>query len=249
MALSEVQRANWRVVPSAALVRRVVVVQLVVIAALAAAALLSGGISGVGEWDRWGDAAYLSLLAVGLVLAVGRARREEQRRWWLVALAFAGIVFGQVTLIFGWAQWLDTSFLTLADVGMLTWHGAFIAFLVVHLGHLPRWGRLVHLTEAAMLAAAAVFLVWESLILPSLGDPGELSVSSQVLVVLYPALGLFEAAIVALLLMVARSPGRVFLMITFLLNAVGDIAAGMSTDYPTAATLAVAGPAWLAACA
>ena len=233
--------------PSSALARRVVWVCVTVTAGLYAVAAASGARS-VDDWDSWTDFVLLVLVLVGLRMAIGRARVEADRRWWLPALGFAGLAFSQLMLTLGTATWLSGSYLTLADGGVLLWHGSYLTFLFLHLRHLARWGRLVHLVEAAMLAAAVLFIVWETLILPQIDDPSSLGLATEVLVVLYPALNLIEASIIALLLMVDRSPARLLLFATFFLNGVGDVAASMSADYPTAGTLSVAGPAWVLGC-
>ena len=217
----------------------------VLVAVFAAAHLFGDG--SMGNWDWWVDVGLLAVDLLALRGAVRRARIEPRGDWRLVAVGVGGLAASQVFLVLHLGDWLGSQLLSPPDLAMFVWFGAMVAFLVRHLRPQARWTRLVHLTEAAMVTAAILFIIWETLLLPAVKDPSTMSLNAQVLIVLYPALDLFAASVLALLLLVDRSPARWLLFATFVCNAVGDVAAGMSADYPTNATLWVAAPAWVVA--
>ena len=205
------------------------------------------GDGSMADWDRWVDIGLLLVDVVALYGALRRRRVEPSAHWRWVVVGVLGLTASQIFLVAGVGDWLGSQVFSPPDLAMFVWFGAMVRFLVLHMRAQDHWTRLVHLVESAMVTAAILFIVWETLLLPAVVDPSAMSLNAQILIVLYPALDIFGASVLALLLLVDRSPARWLLFATFVFNAVGDIAAGMSPSYPTNVALWVASPAWTVA--
>ena len=77
------------------------------------------------------------------------------------------------------------------------------------------------------------------------GDLHELPLVTQILVVLYPALDVFIASIVMLLLLMDHSPARVWLAVGMTALAVGDTVAGTNVRHATSASAAASAIGWV----
>ena len=241
-AVGESRRLKWE--PSARWGLRAALAGLTIAAAVYLLALVAGA-DGVGEWMRWTDLALLGVSSLGVMVAWARATIEARRHWWLVMVAFAGAAGGALWLAAGASTWLHERWPTPADLGILVFLGCMIAFLVRHLRSGDRTTLVVHLLDAALLALAVTFILWELVIARGVGDMNRLTLVTQLLVVLYPALDVFIASIVLLLLLVDRSPARVLLFVGMVSLAVGDTMASAGLGDATTAAVSVSSVAWV----
>ena len=236
------RRMSWE--PSAQLGVRVALVMaaMSVVVGLGAAAL---GTSGVDSWLRAMDVLLLALATLGAVVAWARSQVEVRRHWWWVSAALAGFAFSELMLSLGVSPWLEQRWPTPADVGVLVFLGCMIAFLIRHLQAGDTATVVVHLLDAALMALAVTFLLWELVISPGIGDVSDLPLVTQILVVLYPALDVLIASIVLLLLLVDRSTARVWLLVGMVALAVGDTVAGTNVRQVTNSSALASSLGWI----
>jgi len=202
------------------------------------AALLVGARE-VDGWLRAADVALLALTTLGVAVAWARSQVEARGHWWLVTAALGGFAFSELILSLGISPGLEEHWPTPADVGALVFLGCMIAFLVRHLRSADTTTIVVHLLDAALMALAITFLLWELVISRGVGEPSELPLITQILVVLYPALDVLIATIVLLLLLIDRSPARVLMLMAMIALAVGDTVASANVLQVTNASAAV----------
>ncbi|MCY7298269.1 MAG: EAL domain-containing protein [Ilumatobacteraceae bacterium] len=193
----------------------------------------------VDGWLRAADVALLALTTLGVAVAWARSQVEARGHWWLVTAALGGFAFSELILSLGISPGLEEHWPTPADVGALVFLGCMIAFLVRHLRSADTTTIVVHLLDAALMALAITFLLWELVISRGVGEPSELPLITQILVVLYPALDVLIATIVLLLLLIDRSPARVLMLMAMIALAVGDTVASANVLQVTNASAAV----------
>jgi len=208
-------------------------------------AALALGTRGAGSWLRAMDVALLALTTLGVVVAWARSQVEARRHWWLMTAAFAGFAFSELILSLGISPWLEERWPTPADVGALVFSGCMIAFLVRHLRSADRTTIVVLLLDAALMALAITFLLWELVMVRGLGAVSELPLVTQILVVLYPALDVLIASTVLLLLLVDRSAARVLLLVSMIALAVGDTVASTNVRQVTSASATASSIGWM----
>ena len=227
---------SWE--PSARWGVRVASVMTAAVLVIWLAALLVGARE-VDGWLRAADVALLALTTLGVAVAWARSQVEARGHWWLVTAALGGFAFSELILSLGISPGLEEHWPTPADVGALVFLGCMIAFLVRHLRSADTTTIVVHLLDAALMALAITFLLWELVISRGAGEPSELPLITQILVVLYPALDVLIASIVLLLLLVDRSPARVLMLMAMIALAVGDTVASANVLQVTNASAAV----------
>jgi len=205
------------------------------------------GTEGFAEWDRWADLVLLVLTLMALGVATLRARAPGNRHMWLFVVFSGSVALSQLWLSLGTFDWLDERWLTPVDAGALVAYGAMIVFLVLHLrdGHHIS-GVLVYLLDAALITLAIIFVLWELVISPGIGDVNQLTAMSQLLVLLYPGLDVFIASLVMLMLMVDRSPSRIAYFCAMVVFAIADTVASATGGPDRLGPLAVASSAWIA---
>jgi len=227
---------SWE--PSARWGVRVASVMTAAVLVIWLAALLVGARE-VDGWLRAADVALLALTTLGVAVAWARSQVEARGHWWLVTAALGGFAFSELILSLGISPGLEEHWPTPADVGALVFLGCMIAFLVRHLRSADTTTIVVHLLDAALMALAITFLLWELVISRGVGEPSELPLITQILVVLYPALDVLIATIVLLLLLIDRSPARVLMLMAMIALAVGDTVASANVLQVTNASAAV----------
>ena len=218
-----------------------------VLAALVATALLAfmglaavvAGTNGRDQWENWTDLMLLALSLFAMLVAWQRSLLESNRPLWMITCALGGSALAAFVLSVGWANRLDGRWPTVADVGAVAFSGFVGAYLVRHLGRGNRTAVRVHLIDSSLMALAVTFGLWELVISPAVGDLSQLSISSAILTVLYPAVDVFLVSILFLLLLTDRSPARVLLFLAMVAGAVSDTAASASRGGNTAVSLAV----------
>jgi len=230
------RRMSWE--PSARWGVRVASVMTAAVLVIWLAALLVGARE-VDGWLRAADVALLALTTLGVAVAWARSQVEARGHWWLVTAALGGFAFSELILSLGISPGLEEHWPTPADVGALVFLGCMIAFLVRHLRSADTTTIVVHLLDAALMALAITFLLWELVISRGVGEPSELPLITQILVVLYPALDVLIATIVLLLLLIDRSPARVLMLMAMIALAVGDTVASANVLQVTNASAAV----------
>ncbi|MEI8237831.1 MAG: EAL domain-containing protein, partial [Actinomycetota bacterium] len=91
------------------------------------------------------------------------------------------------------------------------------------------------------MALSCAFILWQTAILPGIGDTHLLSTSSQVLVLLYPLLDLFMASALLILLIVETSPARIAWCAGAIALVVGDTVSGRAAAQAPGGTVIAAG--------
>ena len=205
---------------------------------------LTTGADTTAAWSRWTNVALLALSLVGVALAWTRSRRQARPAYGVVAIAMAGSAFAQLLLGLHASVWMDEHWPSPADVGMFVFYGGLIAFLVRHMRAGDRTNLAPHLVDAALMSLAAMFILWLEVIAPGVGDLDRLSAVSQVLVLVYPALSVFVASIVLLLLLVDRSAARVALFLGMVALAIGNTVASVHFRHETSVSVAWSGACW-----
>ena len=236
------RRVSWE--PSARWGVRVALVGAVFLALVGLVAWVVGADGAVG-WQRAVDVALLGLTTFGVAVAWARAKVETRDHWWLLTAALAGFAFSELMLSLGVSPWLDSQWPTLADAGVLIFLGCMIGFVVRHLGSADRATVVVHVLDAALMTLAITFLLWELVISRGVGELSDLPLVTQFLVVLYPALDLFVASVVLLLLLVDRSPARVLLLISMVAFAIGDTVASANVREASNTSTLVSSIGWI----
>jgi diguanylate cyclase (GGDEF)-like protein/PAS domain S-box-containing protein len=235
VGMREEHRDVGAYVPSAALG-----VQFAALCALITAVLLLSarltGVDSFADWHRWTHLFLLTLTLVGVVVG--------SRVHPLMAVAFAGQSLAQAMAAFRPMPAAWSASLSLADLGQVVWGVSLAMLLLSHLRRTGQLAALVHVLDAAMVTLAGVFVLWELVIAPALGDTSRLSTLQQVMVVLSPALDLYVAAILLLLLLVDRSAGRYVWFGAMVCLVVGDVAESRMGGLPTTTSLVVATSAW-----
>jgi diguanylate cyclase (GGDEF)-like protein/PAS domain S-box-containing protein len=216
----------------------VVIVVFMLVVALATAT------AGLDDWQRW---THLTLLAIALfgLFVVGRRWRHDAKSWMVMFAAFLAMSLAQIFLGFGGDSGLTTDGLQPSDVFLALWGLGLIVFLVRHLLRGDRLSAIVHVLDAAMMTLSIMFVLWEQVIGPAIGDPGQLSVVHQVVVVLLPGLDVMVASILFLLLLVDRSPARLTWFVATLFFLVGDVVEACTGDHASLRSLAVSAPCWI----
>ena len=236
----EVQRAAWQ--RSYALGLRfagacgAVVVGLFIVA-------LATGVDDVAGWARWTHLVLFALAGIGAVVA-GRWARDD-RSWVVLLAAFAALAVAQALLAFDIGAGVEAPSVTPSDAFSVVWGLCITVFLARRLFLAGRLNALVHLLDAAMMTLALTLVVWEEVISPGIGDASQLTLLHQVVIVLVPAIDLYVASVLALLLLVDRSPGRVTWFVATLCLVVGDVAASASSGELSARSLALSATFWI----
>jgi diguanylate cyclase (GGDEF)-like protein/PAS domain S-box-containing protein len=223
------RRVGWQ--PSVRSGGFVALIGCAVVAVVAACAAVAGA-SGFDAWDRWGRAALVGLTLLGGLVVLLRMRQMGTYRYVHFAFAFAFAAFGlsQLSLVAGLSRWLDERWPAVADIGALAFGGFLVVALVGHLAEgNDRSVVIVYLVDAAMMTSAITFILWEMVVLPGVGDAERLTLTNQMLVLVYPALDIFAASILLLMLLIHRSPARIMFFVAMLMLAVGDTAAGANS--------------------
>ena len=203
------------------------------------------GTEGIASWIRVTDVVLLAVTTFGVALAWGRSHIEARRHWGLVPVALAAFAFSALMLSLGVSNRLESKWPTLADLGALAFLGFMLAFLVRHLRSGDRVTTVVHLLDAALMALAVTFLLWELVISRGAGELSELPLVTQILIVLYPALDVLIASIVLLLLLVDRSPARVLLCAGAVALVVADTLASANVREVTQVSALVSSSGWV----
>jgi hypothetical protein len=235
-----VHRATWH--RSYALGFRFATVCAAIVVVLLLGAL-AAGIDDLAGWERWTHVVLLALAGFGSFVAWRWSRGVAN--WGALLAAFVSYSLAQAMLAFEVAPGLDADSLAPNDVFMVVWGLCIVVFLVRRLFDAGRVNALVHLLDAAFMTLSLTLVVWEQIISPSVGDASQLSLVHQVVIVAVPMIDLFIASILLLLLLVARSPGRVAWFVAALCMLVGDVAASSTGNATTAASLAVSAPFWV----
>ncbi|MBI4933705.1 MAG: EAL domain-containing protein [Actinobacteria bacterium] len=222
---------------SYALGRRLALVTLGIVAVMLLGTLVWPP-EGVDGWHHWGRMLRLALAVFGLTVVLVRARHESAR-WMSMVVAFAGLVFGGAMVAFDVAPGLEATGLSPGDVGYLVWGGAMVTYLVRHLFTSERINATVHLLDAAMMSLALIFVLWEWVIEPGVGDLADLSLVHQVAILIVPWFDLFVGSILLLLLLVDRSPARLLWFVAMVSFTIGDLAKSITGEVPTRATVIV----------
>ena len=236
------RRLSWQ--PSTAWGVRVALVALTLVVVSVFAAVVTGT-DGVDEWSRWADLGLLALAGFGVLVAWARSAVETRGHWWLVTAAMTGWVLTGLIRSLGPDTWLDERAVSLADLGAVAFSACMVAFLVCHMRAAGRTHLAVHLLDAALMTLSVTFILWELVISSAVGDLTQLTLVSQIAVLLYPALDVFVATIVLLLLLVDRSPARVLLFVSMVLFAVSDTMASADIGGRSAAALVLAAVGWV----
>jgi diguanylate cyclase (GGDEF)-like protein/PAS domain S-box-containing protein len=204
---------------------------------------LAMGVQHFDGWHRW---THLELLAVTLV-GVGSLLvpgRPAMSGLWLVVAAFAGQALAQTMAAIDPMPGADWPTLSLADVGQVVWGVSLASFLVLQLRRRGRLAAAVHLLDAALVTLAGIFVLWEWLIEPALGDPTRLGVMQQVMVVVWPTVDLYVASVLLLLLLERFDAARALWFAAMILLVVADVAESRMGGQPTAESLTVATSGW-----
>ena len=202
------------------------------------------GVESVREWDRWTHLTLLAIALIGVSVSWMRSRAEPDT-WPLLVAAFGAMVLAQVVLGLRIMPRLDSSSPSPADVWLMIWSLALIVYLVRHLVRSDLTNGIVHLLDSAMMTLAVTFVVWDTVIAPSVGDPSRLTLVNQVVIVVLPALDIFVASVLLLLLLVDRSPARLTWFLAMVFLVVGDVADSANGGVASASSLAVSAPMWI----
>lgn len=233
--MQEEHRSGGAYAPSTALS-----VQLAALCLLISSVLLIStrviGVETFASWHRWTHVFLLTITFVGLVVA--------SRVHLLLVVAFAGQALTQAMAAFRPMPGPASAALSLADLGQVVWGVALVALLLRQLRRTGRLAAVLHMLDAGLVTLAGVFVLWEVTIDPALGNVSRLSSLQQAMVVLSPALDLFVAAILLLLMLVERSAGRSVWFVAMVCLVVGDVAESRIGGQPTAASLVVATTFW-----
>ncbi|MEN9645292.1 MAG: hypothetical protein RL238_1961 [Actinomycetota bacterium] len=236
----EVQRAAWH--RSYALGLKFAGACGVVVVALFMVALTTG-VDDVPGWARWTHIVLFALACIGAVVA-GRWTRDDPS-WALLLAAFVALAISQALLAFDIGSGLEPQSVSPSDAFLMVWGLCIVVFLARRLFHAGRVNALVHLLDAAMMTLALTLVLWEEVISPGIGDASQLALLHQVVIVLVPVIDLYIASVLALLLLVDRSPGRVTWFLASLCLLVGDVAASAAGDELTARSLAFSATFWI----
>ena len=210
----------------------------VVSALLVGASLLLGvvlGVRGQADWERLAAVAALTLALLGVAVAWSRSRLEARRHWWLIAFSVSALAGKEALAAFQLTSPLSVDHASPAVAFMLVFYGGLVVFVVRHLSVGDRTYSMVHLLDAALMSLALTFVVWELVISSAIGDVTTLPLVTQVAVLLFPALDLFLASVLFLLLLVGRSPARALFFVSMLSLAMADtVASAALGDDPVA---------------
>jgi diguanylate cyclase (GGDEF)-like protein/PAS domain S-box-containing protein len=214
---------------------------------LAAVAMFGGALAlGVQQFQGWHRWTHLVLLAITL-LGLGSlllSRWPAMPGRWLVVAAFAGQALAQMMAAIDPMAGADWPTLSLADAGQVVWGAGLAAFLVLQLRRRGRLAAAVHLLDAALITLAAIFVLWEWVIEPALGDPTRLGLLQQVMVVVWPTVDLYVASVLLLLLLERFDMARAVWFAAMILLVVADVAESRIGGSPTAGSLTVATIGW-----
>ncbi len=216
------------------------------ITALVGLVALLVGTDGPRSVGLWISRLLFVLTVLGIAVARWRSRVIPNAHWNVMVLAFSFAAVGEGLLGLHVATWLEVQWPTLADVGLLGFNVLLVWFFVRHLMEGDRHALFVHLADSLVLTLAVVFMLWEGVIRPGLGDLSQYSATTQVMVVLYPFADVFVCCTLLLFLMVARSPSRVAALLALLALTVADTLAG-SGWFTTSGRVLIGGACWVAA--
>ena len=237
MRVSDQSEGTLSLRRSYALGRRLALVAVGIVGTLLLAALVWPP-GGVDAWHRWGRVLRLALAVFGLTVVLLRARHESAR-WMSMVVAFVGLVVGSAMVAFDVAPGLEATGLSPGDIGYLVWGVAMVTYLVRHLFTSERINAVVHLLDAAMMSLALIFVLWEWVIEPGLGDLADISLVHQVAIILVPLFDLFVGSILLLLLLVDRSPARMLWFVAMVCFTIGDLAKSITGEVATRGVVVV----------
>lgn len=221
---------------------RLAAVCALTIVAMFGAALVVG-VDHFQGWHRWTHLVLLAVTLVGLgSLLLSRGPAMPGR--WLVVAAFSGQALAQTMAAIDPMAGADWPTLSIADIGQVVWGVGLAAFLVLQLRRRGRLAASVHLLDAALVTLAGIFVLWEWVIEPALGDPARLGVMQQVMVVVWPTVDLYVASVLLLLLLERFDLARAAWFVAMVLLVVADVAESRIGGQPTAGSLAVATSGW-----
>lgn len=202
--------------------------------------------------DLWRWSATLNVIewivpALAGLLLWWRARSEASTGWRLVSLGVVAWTLGQVYWwvaedLVGW-----TTSPSPADIGFLLLPGFVIAGVLL-LGPLSAESsatRWVVVTEALLLAVAASFLLWVGVLADRFHEE-DAGLLAEVLLALYPLLGVAVAATAALLLYTNRSPALAAVAVGAALIGGADLVLALDPDIDELGTLLVSHGLWVA---
>ncbi len=220
----------------------------VVVAISGVAAVLAAltGASGARDVGTWVSGTLFALSLLGAAVARWRSRVELRRHWGLLVVAFALSAVGEGLLSIRAASWLDEQWPSVADALVIGFYLLLVWFFVRHLFVGDRRNAYVHLADSLIVTLSVTFVLWEFVIHPGLGELSRYSATTQVLVVLYPLIDAFVAAILLFLLLVARSPARVAAFVAMVAMTVADTLASANW-LVSAGRMAIGGVVWVVA--
>ena len=217
---------------------------------LVGAAFLLGevaGAAGESDWERVIAVAALKLSLLGAGVAWARSRLETRRHWWLIAMALGASAATQLLMAFDISRPFSTDGAAPAVVTTLVFSGCLVAFLVRHLSVGDRSYTMVHVLDAALMGLAITFIAWELVVSPAVGDITVLPLVTQLAVLAHPALDVFVASMLFLLLLVGRSPARILFCLSMVSLTVADTFASAAVGGNPVAPFMVTGAAQLLA--
>jgi len=206
-------------------------------------AALALGVHQFHGWHRWTHLVLLAITMVGLASLLLAPRPRMSGHWLLVA-AFAGQAVAQTMATIDPMAGADFPILSFADAGQVVWGAGLAAFLVLQLRRRGRLAAAVHLLDAALVTLAGIFVLWEWVIEPALGDPTRLGVLQQVMVVVWPTVDLYVASVLLLLLLERFDRARAVWFVAMILLVVGDVAESRIGGRPTVGSLTIATLGW-----
>ncbi|MBU6315849.1 MAG: PAS domain S-box protein, partial [Acidobacteria bacterium] len=206
-------------------------------------AALVVGVDHFQGWHRWTHLVLLAVTLVGLGSLL-LSRHPAMPGRWLVVAAFSGQALAQTMAAIDPMAGADWPTLSIADIGQVVWGVGLAAFLVLQLRRRGRLAASVHLLDAALVTLAGIFVLWEWVIEPALGDPARLGVMQQVMVVVWPTVDLYVASVLLLLLLERFDLARAAWFVAMVLLVVADVAESRIGGQPTAGSLAVATSGW-----
>ncbi|HUC33987.1 MAG TPA: PAS domain S-box protein, partial [Ilumatobacteraceae bacterium] len=198
------------------------------------------GARGADDWAVWTNLMLAVLCSLCAFAGFDRSRGMREPTARFAAVAFGGAAFAHLARALAASSIaIDEPLHVVSAMGELVWFAGLGLFLVRRLDRLPRGARFVHLVDAAMLTAAVSFIVWETTVLPALGDPTTVGLETQAAAIVFPALDVFLAVMVLLSMSFARSASRAFVATGLILLAGAENARHATAHFPTASTLTV----------
>jgi diguanylate cyclase (GGDEF)-like protein/PAS domain S-box-containing protein len=216
----------------------VVTRQLVAITIFLAFVAVAMGLEGDHSWRIFVNVVLAAFSLMGVRWSV-RRRRADGDEWTVLVVGFGAAAVAQAVLALDLVPWRLGSVPTVADVGNLGFLVMLIVFFVRRLLQSGVTNAVVHLLDAAMMTLTGIFVLWETVIRPGLGDPTSLPMSAQILLVLYPTLVLFVACSLLLALLTDRSPGRWAWFAAMSMLTVAEVLNARAATAPEGASLTV----------